>query len=50
MLAPGNSSVIYLEFALQKDKLPLQLGHRVSIEMLKDRNRRMLMVQGADRS
>ena len=47
MLAPGNSSVIYLELALRKDKLPLQLGHRISIEMLKDRNRRMLTVQGA---
>ncbi len=47
VLAPGNSSVIYLEFALRKDKRPLQLGHRVSLAMLKDKNRRMLTVEGA---
>src|ERR1700677_2539603 len=47
MLAPGNSGVIYLELALRKDRLPLQLGHRVSIEILKDRNKRLLTVQGA---
>ena len=42
MLAPGNSSVIYRELALRKDKLPLRLGHRISVEILKDRNKRML--------
>jgi murein DD-endopeptidase len=47
ILAPGSSSVIYLELAVRKDKVPLQLGHRISIEMLKDGNKRMLTVQGA---
>src|SRR5260221_14578407 len=32
MLAPGNSSVIYLELTLRQEKLPLQMGHRVSIK------------------
>jgi murein DD-endopeptidase len=47
ILAPGSSSVIYLELALRKDKPPLQIGHRVSIEILKDRNKRLLTVQSA---
>jgi murein DD-endopeptidase len=46
-LAPGRSSVIYLELALRKDKLPLQLVHSIRIRMLKDGNKRMLTVQGA---
>ena len=47
MLGPGNSGVIYLELALRKDKLPLQLGHRVSIEIVKDSSKSMLQVEGA---
>ena len=48
VLAPGNSSVITTwSLLLLKDKRPLQLGHRVSLAMLKDKNRRMLTVEGA---
>jgi murein DD-endopeptidase len=47
VLGPGNSGVIYLELALRREKLPLQLGHRVSIEIVKDSNKSMLQVEGA---
>jgi murein DD-endopeptidase len=47
LLAPGGTAVIYLEFTLRNDKLPLQLGHRVSIEIRKDSSKKMLTVQGA---
>jgi murein DD-endopeptidase len=47
MLGPGNSGVIYLELPLRRDKLPLQLGHRVSIEIVKDSSESVLQVEGA---
>lgn len=47
MLAPGNSSVIYLEPTIRNNKLPIQLGHRVSIEILKEGSKKKLTVEGA---
>lgn len=46
-LPPGSSGVIYIELALQKEKLPAQLSHRIELEVLRGGVKKTLSIRGA---